>query len=79
MSCSGLNRTLTTAILILTVQMFFEWTLYHQINMAENKVTSVAKDIYTGCHNVEQGVYSSISSDKCRIRHLSILVQFAFN
>jgi hypothetical protein len=25
------------------------------------------------------GVYSSISSDKCRMRHLSILVQFSFH
>jgi hypothetical protein len=27
------------------------------LNMAENKVTSVAKDIYTGCHNVEQEAF----------------------
>jgi hypothetical protein len=45
MSCSGLNRTLTTAILILTVQMFFEWTLYHQINMAENR-PQMSHDLY---------------------------------
>ena len=27
------------------------------LNMAENKVTSVAKDIYTGCHNAEKEAF----------------------